>query len=419
MKKFLTKIKKNKFFYIFTLLIVLMFPFALYDQSDKDNTLVVTSVGIDKVEDNYNLTLLSVIPKGSNDISANLEIFKCSGKTISEALDNATSNTGRKVGLAHCDSLIISLDATEENIAKMLDYFIRTSNLSTNASVIISDGKAEDLINATKSSNNFLDLSLKNVILFQEKSSMISNSTIEQFYRTYLSKSGTILLPILSTEKPIQKDTAEGGGSGSEGNTSGGGSSTSGGEDNSGNQSKIKNDNRVLVLKQGVKDRELTEDEIFTYNLLSNKSDFLKITLENINDQYVTESTEVYQQIEKIVLPTYKFKNEKPVITYHIWLSLMIDEIESNSNYSYASLDGLQSYLSNTTKDKILTQLENKLNNSLNIMKENNDDILDIYDKFYAFKTSNWKEYIASLENPEEYLKDLQIELDVNLNYVV
>jgi hypothetical protein len=52
-------------------------------------------------------------------------------------------------------------------------------------------------------------------------------------------------------------------------------------------------------------------------------------------------------------------------------------------------------------------------------MKENNDDILDIYDKFYAFKTSNWKEYIASLENPEEYLKDLQIELDVNLNYVV
>jgi hypothetical protein len=248
---------------------------------------------------------------------------------------------------------------------------------------------------------------------------MISNSTIEQFYRTYLSKSGTILLPILSTEKPKQKDTAEGGGSGSEGNTSGGGSSTSGGEDNSGNQSKIKNDNRVLVLKQGVKDRELTEDEIFTYNLLSNKSDFLKITLENINDQYVTESIEVYQQIEKIVLPTYKFKNEKPVITYHIWLSLMIDEIESNSNYSYATLDGLQSYLSNTTKDKILTQLENKLNNSLNIMKENNDDILDIYDKFYAFKTSNWKEYIASLENPEEYLKDLQIELDVNLNYVV
>ena len=54
-----------------------------------------------------------------------------------------------------------------------------------------------------------------------------------------------------------------------------------------------------------------------------------------------------------------------------------------------------------------------------NIMKENNDDILDIYDKFYAFKTSNWKEYITSLENPEEYLKDLQIELDVNLNYVV
>ena len=79
--------------------------------NDFDLEKILSSVGIDKVEDNYNLTLLSVIPKGSNDISANLEIFKCSGKTISEALDNATSNTGRKVGLAHCDSLIISLDA--------------------------------------------------------------------------------------------------------------------------------------------------------------------------------------------------------------------------------------------------------------------------------------------------------------------
>ena len=419
MKKIWMKIKNNKIFYVFVILILLMFPFALYDQSDKDTTLVVTTIGIDKSNDEYNLTLLTVIPKGSNDVSSNLEIFKCSGASISEALDNATSNTGRKVGLAHCDSLIISIDATEENISKILDYFIRTSNLSTNASLIIADGKAEDLINATKSSNNFLDLSLKNVILHQEKSLMISRSTIEQFYRTYLSKSGTILLPILSTEEPEKKDTAEGGGAGSQGNSSGGGSSTSGGEDNSGNQSKIKNDQRVLTLKQGVKNRELTKDEIFTYNLLSPQSDTLKITIENINDRYVTESKEVFQQIEKFVLPIYKFKNGKPTITYHIWLSLMVDEIESSSNYSYASMDGLQSYLSEITETKIKDQCIDKLNRSLALMKENNDDILDIYDKFYAFKTREWKKYMTSLENPENYLDNLQIELNINLNYVV
>ena len=416
MKSLYSKIMRNPIFYIFLALIVLMFPTTLYNESDKDRTLVVTSIGIDKEEDNYKLTLLAVIPKGSEDISANLEIFSAQGETISEALEDASTNTGKDVGLAHCDSLIFANNILNENISQILDYFIRTSNLATNASLIIAEEKAEDLIKATKSSNNYLDLSLKSIVMHDEKSSMLDNVTIEAFYKSYLSKGGTFCMPMLTTDKQDNSSSQSGSSGESGGNTSG--SSNSSSSNNSGEE-KIKNEQKIAVLNRGIKTRELTDDEKFTYSLLSPTSKNLKIKIEDINDNYVTNSTEVYEQIEKVVLPIYKFRDGKPIITYHIWLDVMIDEISSTSNYSYASIDGLQSFLSDIAKEKITEQINEKLDKTLTLMKEKNEDILNVYTKFNAFTHNKWEKYLSSIDNPSEYLDSLDIEIKLYLSYVI
>ncbi|MBE5757870.1 MAG: hypothetical protein E7345_02950 [Clostridiales bacterium] len=417
MKNIYKKIMRNKIFYVFLIIIVIMFPSTLYNESDKDRTLVVTSIGIDKEDNDYKLTVLAVIPKGSEDISANLEIFTSKGETIAEALDQASANTGKEVGLAHCDSIVLSQDILNDNISIILDYFIRTSNLATNASLIISENSAEELIKATKSSNNYLDLSLKSIVMHDEKSSMLNNTTIESFYKTYFSKSGTFCLPLLTTEQPEKQSSEQSGGqeSGQAGSSSGSNESGSG-ESGGG---KIKNNQKVVLLKQGKKVRELNEDEKFIYNLISPTSENIKIKIENINDNYVTNSTEVYQQIKKFVLPIYKFRDGKPIVTYHIWLSLMIDEISSDSNYSFASIDGLQSFLSDIAKEKINMQVNEKLESTLKTMKENNEDILGFYDKFNAFTHNKWEKYLTEIDNPDNYLENLNIEIKLYLNYVI
>lgn len=406
---------QNPIFYVFLALTILMFPTTLYNQSDKDRTLVVTSIGIDKEEENYKLTILAVIPKGSEDISANLEIFSAVGKTISEALEDASTNTGKDVGLAHCDSLIISNNILNENISHILDYFIRTSNLATNASLIIAEDKAEDLIKATKSSNNYLDLSLKSIVMHDEKASMLDNVTIEAFYKSYLSKSGTFCMPILTTEKNDKPSSQSGNSSESSGNTS----DSSGGGSGQSSDEKIKNEQKIAVLHRGIKTRELTDDEKFIYGLLSPTSKDMRIKIEDINDNYVTNSVEVYEQVEKIVLPIYKFRDGKPIITYHIWLDLMIDEISSTSNYSYTSIDGLQSFLSDTAKEEISNQVDEKLENTLTLMKESNEDILNIYTKFNAYTHNKWEKYLSTLDSPNNYLQDLNIEVKLYLSYVI
>lgn len=416
MKSLYSKIMRNPIFYIFLALIILMFPTTLYNESDKDRTLVVTSIGIDKEEDNYKLTLLAVIPKGSEDISANLEIFSAKGETISEALEDASTNTGKDVGLAHCDSLIFANNILNENISQILDYFIRTSNLATNASLIIAEEKAEDLIKATKSSNNYLDLSLKSIVMHDEKSSMLDNVTIEAFYKSYLSKGGTFCMPMLTTDKEGNSSSHSGSSGESSGNTS---ESTNSSGSGNGSEEKIKNDQKIAVLNRGIKTRELTDDEKFTYSLLSPTSKNLKIKIEDINDNYVTNSTEVYEQVEKVVVPIYKFRDGKPIITYHIWLNVMIDEISSTSNYSYASIDGLQSFLSDIAKEKITKQINEKLDKTLTLMKENNEDILNVYTKFNAFTHNKWEKYLSSIDNPSEYLDSLDIEIKLYLSYVI
>lgn len=414
MKALIKKLFHSKFFLSFAFLIILMFPTTIYKQADNHSRLVATTIGIDKIDDGYEITTLAVIPKASTDVNANLEIFSSKGNSISEALNNIALQTGKNVGLAHCDCIILSKEVMNENIATILDYFIRTANLTTNSTLLATNQKSKDLVEATKSSNNLLDLSLKDIVTFQEDRSLLENTTIEKFYKKHFSKSSTFVLPIISVEETQDGNT------GTSGQTSGNNdqtSSESSGSDNQ--QKKIKNESIVALIQNGKFVRELTKDELFIYNLLTGGSKYMSITIDDINDEYVTNSVEIYQQIDKTGFPIYKFVDDKPVVEYQIWLNLMLDEIISKDNFSYSSIDALQNFLSTTAEKEIKNQIQTKLQNTVDIMHTEKNDILGLYSAFNAFTHSKFKKYLSTLENQEDYLENIDIKINLHLNYVI
>lgn len=400
-----------------------MFPGTLYAQSDKDRTIVVTTIGIDSAENNeFEVSILAVIPKGSNDINANLEVFSAKGKTIAECLNNISANVGKETSLAHCDCIILSQDIMQDNTIKVLDYFIRTANLTTNATLVGTDGKSQDLINATKSSNNLLDLSIKNIVNFQEDRTLLEHITIERFFRKYYTKSSTFTLPILSTKSPEEgSNESSGGGSGSEGNSPEGGDSGSGSSSGSGGkQKKIVNDNKIALLKEGKYIGTLTEDEVFIYNLFSPTSDYIYIEVNNVNDENVVDSTEVYEQVEKYIIPQYKFDSDgNPYVEYKITLSLMLDEISSSHNYNYSAIDGLNNYISDVVEEKIQSQIADKLQSTISLMQEKGYDILNLYDRFNAYRYDDFREYLLSLDQQEDFMSNIYFKADVGINFVL
>lgn len=416
MLNLLGRIWKNKVFAVIAILILVTFPSTLYMQSDKDKTIVTSAIGIDKEENSYEVTILAVIPKGSNDINSNLEIFSAQGLSISEALDTISLDLGKKIGLAHCDSIIFSQDLMEENLTLIFDYFIRTANLSTNPTLVATQNPAKDLLSAIKSSNNLLDLSLKNIIDSQEDRTLLENVTIDRFYRAYLSHNSTFAIPLLSVHESTGEDSQSGGenSSGSEGGSSGGESSSSGQK-----SKQIKNNNDIAIVRDGKFVAKLTEDEKFVYNLLTNPSSYQKFRLENISDENVTSSTIILQEADKIILPILQFEDGHPKIVYKIWLSLMLDEIISTENYSYSSLNGIKNFLTPTVEKEFRKLLDQKLGNTISSMQENKYDILNIYSRYNAFKYDEFQKYLNSLENPNDYMQNVDIEIDIKLNYVI
>lgn len=411
------KIYQNKIFLVVALLIIITFPNTLYKQSDKDTTIVATSIGVEKKEDKYNVSILAVIPKGESDVNSNLEIFEADGNTISEALDSITLNIGRKIGLAHCDCIIFSEEIMEDNLTQVLDYFTRTANLSTNPTLIATPNSAKELLEAVKSSNNLLDLSLKNIISSQEDRTLLKNITLDRFYRAYFSPNSTFTIPLLSTNNSSEQSSQQTSG----GNTSEQSSEQSSGSSQSGqsDQAKIKNDNQIAILRDGTLIGHLTEDEQFIYNLLTKPGAYQKFILENINDENFKDTTLVFQEADKFIIPKYKFEDGKPVVEYNIWLSIMIDEAKSTKNNSYSSISGTQNFLTDTVKNEFNKMIEEKLNITNKLMQENKYDIMNLYSKFNAYKYHKFYNYLQTLQNETDYMENMSIKINLKLNYVI
>ena len=62
MKKIFNKLIKNPMLFIFIIILIFYAPIAIYSPGESRNRGVVTAVGIDKVDDMYELSLLTFIP---------------------------------------------------------------------------------------------------------------------------------------------------------------------------------------------------------------------------------------------------------------------------------------------------------------------------------------------------------------------
>ena len=411
-----SKIFQNKVFIVLAILIVITFPNTLYKQSDKDTTIVATSIGIDKKDNKYSVSILAVIPKGESDVNSNLEIFEAEGETVSSALDAITLDIGRKIGLAHCDCILFTEAIMLDNLTQILDYFTRTANLSTNPTLIATPNSAKDLLEAVKTSNNLLDLSLKNIISSQEDRTLLKNITLDRFYRAYFSPNSTFTIPILTVDKGSNQSNQDSDSNNLPESSSG---TASDGSSKGGQSSKIKNDNEIAIIQDGRMIGKLSKDEQFIYNLLTKPSSYQKFTLNTINDENFKNSTVVFQEADKFIIPKYKFVDGKPVVEYKIWLSVMIDEVKSTDNNSYSSISGTQNFLTDTIKSEFNKLVAEKLTITNSLMQENKYDILNLFSKFNAYKYRKFYDYLQSIDNQTEYMQDMSIEISVKLNYVI
>lgn len=416
MKK-LKKIFKNKVFWVLLLFVLVFFPAAIMKDAEIDVKAVASAVGVDKTEDGVEVSALVVVPNKSGS-SESVKLASAKGDDIADAINNMSLSLGKVLGLAHCEAVVFGEEAMYDDLIDQMDFFMRTSNMATNAMVINCNTKAKDLLTAIASDNNELALSLKNIINFNDQYLFTSETDIETFYKDYFSASNSAFIPIISVEDADgssgDSSGGSGGGSGGEPDSSSSGASASGASAGGGSKKKVMSEGRTSVIKNGFKVRELTEDEISGYNGLSKKIKKGNIAVENVTDENFKDATLNFTVERKDVSIKMKFDGDQPYCDIKMKMVLKLDSAESE-DYNYKMQDSTKEYVTPEVEKKIKEKVLGHINEIFENMRTYQTDTLFIARDFNRFHNKKWKAYLNSLEDKNKYLDGVDVRVSIDM----
>lgn len=122
------------------LLIAILLLSGCYDYQELNKINIITSVGIDYKDNNYEVSLEIVnSEKDGSNTKITTEIIKGKGDNVANAFNNAVNSSDKNVYIEHLKLLIITNDVAKKGIDKVIDFTIRDIYLTNNFSVVITD----------------------------------------------------------------------------------------------------------------------------------------------------------------------------------------------------------------------------------------------------------------------------------------
>lgn len=410
---------KHKYLIVFILIIILFIPYSLYQVPETDKLSVITSVGLDKVEDGIQLSANTIVPNsgtmsGSGGSDGTVKTIVVKGKNVGDAFSNLSLILGKLPGLAHCDSIVINKELMQEDVTKYLDYFVRTNNLTSNATLIVAENTAKEIIETTASQKGLRAITLSDVLLLNHEYVLTKKSNLDAFYANYFSKAPSMALPILNVGESNQSDDsslASGATTGSSGAESSGSSgqsqnnqSQNSGQGGQSTPSKIlKNEGKGAIVNKGKLVGIVEGEQMQGLSLLSKTVKKGNVQVNNINDKIFNDATLNFDIFNKNVKSYGYFANGVPVFNYDITLVLKLEEVVMDV-YSVEAMTAVKNYMKGNIKELTESTICEDISSIINKCKSTQSDILGVYDYFYKFHTAEWNKFLDSLEDKEDYL---------------
>lgn len=139
---------------MFVLLILCLFLTGCWDRRELNELAITLAFGIDKVEDEYQVTAQVVVPseismKTSTGRSP-VTLFQANGETVYEAIRKMTKNSPRKIYPGHLRMIVIGEELAEEGIGESLELLSRDLEVRSDFYVVIAKDKtAAEILNIT------------------------------------------------------------------------------------------------------------------------------------------------------------------------------------------------------------------------------------------------------------------------------
>lgn len=441
--------KHNLPLIIIIILSIVFLPTVFSKDAESESDAIVTAIGVDKQQDEFQLSLQIVVPTPSSQYKQKLSLVTETGKDISSTMSKISLRLGKNIGLAHCRVFVFSDEVAQEGLTQIFDYIFRSKSNTQNIVIINTpDSSKEFLSNAADLENN-LYFSIRNKGSFNENYLYGNQTTLGTYYNDYLGpvKVSIISIVELLDESEASGDTSGSGssssssgdtasGSGSSSSSTSGGSNSSGadsanesasgsqssgssGQQSSSSQSQQKkvivNRGKILVTKEGKKALVLSSEQGLVINWFRKESNSGVIVIENVFEEGLFDNANIGIEVDRKTsnISTY-FKDDKPI--YKLNIEMFVRTIEINQN-GYTSKNYKSNNINITPhlKELIKQKIEEQTKEGFKLCQDNNLDMIQVYENFYKYNNKKFKKYLNSIENKEEYLKGIEFEVDVKV----
>lgn len=433
MRRFFKTIKATPMLLALIFIALFFFPAAIIAPAESVSNAIVTAIGLDKQENEYEVTLLTFLSYPNQSYTERYEIFTSTGGTLSEALAKAGLQLGKAVSLFHTHTAIVSENLLNEDIAPALNYLVRVASLPQSCILIGTNVPTKTFMEFVKELDSEADLNLEELTFFNSNYVYWNDTSINSFLQGYYSPTETSLISFMPLrkgesdgipiDKPLQTEEGQSGGgsqdempsSGASASSSSQGSSqgSQGGGESQGEKLELINDGNEILLKRGIKVEELDRDILRGLNWFNSKTTSAVLIIKDVNDENFNNADLAYKVNHKQVRERYDYQNGVPVVTTSIRLFVTLTEVDGSKEELKKKNEA--SYISDTVRQKIEETVKRQIANALDVFVQNKTDVMEIYEKFYRARRQETKKYIKNLSHPDEFLSNVVFKVVVSV----
>lgn len=409
MKNFFEFVFKRPILVLLFVIFVFSILFCAIRPSQSTNHAILRAVGIDKIGNEYEVSILSFASSSTQNFSENYTLTSAKGNSITEALELAGDYLGKTIALAHLSTIIVNIEASE-NITETLDLFAREHVVNNSTNIICTNTTAKEFLEKTLPLESEDSSNESNIVAHNAKFITGFESNIESIYESAYKPSRTTFVSYLKLAD--EGVSLSGENKSVSADSSGGSGNSTGGQKNE--DKKLENDGSVIVLVNGKNAGILESEDVKNLCWGTSNTKNCKINLQNYNDENLIDATVVLVCEGRRVKKEAYFDGDTPCVKFSLIMQMDIVEILQKDV-------AIETYIPKTLymNDKMRRDIKEKIKSdfiaSFEKIKDLNADPFNFYEMLEKKDKNKFKNYIYSLDNKEDYMKGINVVMEINL----
>lgn len=402
--------------FLVLLVILCVYGFSALGKPAEINTYaVVTSIGIDKIDEedlNYEISLLTFIPIAEQSFTETYKVVSSKGRSVSEAMDFAGLHIGRQVGLSHVKLVVLNKELIDDDISNYLDYLSRSKNMSSSTRIVISDSSAKDFLNAAQELDSESSIKVSELINFNSEYIYASNSSFETFFKGMFGPTKVSLVPFLKLENENDDGIsvfAENDAQSGDGN----GENTGSGVETSKQKNTIINNGDTIIFKDGKKKAVIDGRQAKAINLIRGDFKTGSIEVKDFSNEDFEHVNLIFEIYNKEIKYKVVFENGVPIFHINMDLTLSLSEIQNPNGMIEKNVEFFA--VSQKETDAVAKKVNTSMAEALQIMRDNQVDIINFYTYMHNSNKKQFNKFLKSLDDKDNYLSNMVFKSSVKV----